>query len=87
MTLSPAAEVFETVPLFAPDVYIKDFRHSPDLITLPATEEEAPATEEEAPVTENETETENAPTIIKEIAKPKKEEKKFSTEGFRPLFQ
>ena len=80
VTLSPAAEVFETVPLFAPDVYIKDFRHSPDLITLPATEEEAP-------VTENETETENAPTIIKEIAKPKKEEKKFSTEGFRPLFQ
>ena len=80
MTLSPAAEVFETVPLFAPDVYIKDFRHSPDLITLPTTEEEVP-------VTENETETENAATIKEEIAKPKKEEKKFSTEGFRPLFQ
>ena len=40
VTLSPAAEVFETVPVFAPDVYIKEFRYSPDLVTVPVSEEE-----------------------------------------------
>ena len=43
VTLSPALEVFETVPVFVPDVYIKDFRHSPDLVTIPLTPEEAAA--------------------------------------------
>lgn len=43
VTLSPALEVFETVPVFVPDVYIKDFRHSPDLVTVPLTPEEAAA--------------------------------------------
>lgn len=40
VTLSPALEVFETVPVFVPDVYIKDFRHSPDLVTVPLEAEE-----------------------------------------------
>lgn len=43
VTLSPALEVFETVPVFVPDVYIKDFRYSPDLVTVPLTPEEAAA--------------------------------------------
>ncbi|HAW33120.1 MAG TPA: hypothetical protein DCX19_00500 [Alphaproteobacteria bacterium] len=41
VTLSPAPEVFETVPVFSPDVYIKDFRHSPDLVTVPETPEDS----------------------------------------------
>ncbi|MBR1777421.1 MAG: penicillin-binding protein activator [Alphaproteobacteria bacterium] len=48
VTLSPAPEVFETVPIFSPDVYIKDFRHSPDLITLPVTEGEEEAAAEQS---------------------------------------
>lgn len=47
VTLSPAAEVFETVPAFSPDVYIKDFRHSPDLVTVPADEGETEETVQE----------------------------------------
>ena len=41
VTLSPAAEVFEKVPVFSPDVYIKDFRHSPELVTVPSEEGDA----------------------------------------------
>ena len=47
VTLSPAAEVFETVPVFSPEVYIKDFRHSPDLVTVPVAEEGAEETVQE----------------------------------------
>ena len=49
VTLSPAPEVFETVPVFSPDVYIKDFRHSPDLVTVL----ETPENSETASVVEN----------------------------------
>ncbi len=41
VTLSPALEVFETVPTFVPDVYVKGFRNSPDLVTVPETPEAA----------------------------------------------
>ena len=39
VTLSPALEIFETVPTFAPDVYIKNFRNSPELLTTPSENE------------------------------------------------
>ena len=48
VTLSPAAEVFETVPVYSPDVYIKDFRHSPELVTVPVVEEETENAEEKS---------------------------------------
>lgn len=56
VTLSPALEIFETTPVFAPDVYHKGFRHSPDLITVFETETEgAEGTEEGVSVEEGST--------------------------------
>lgn len=47
VTLAPAAEVFETEPVFSADVYVKDFRHSTDLFAIPeAASEEAVVIEE-----------------------------------------
>ena len=43
VTLSPALEVFESVPVFTPEVYIKDFRHSENLVTVPLSPEEEAA--------------------------------------------
>ncbi|MBO4521235.1 MAG: penicillin-binding protein activator [Alphaproteobacteria bacterium] len=75
VTLSPAAEVFETAPMFSPDVYIKDFRHSPDLITMP--------------VAEGEEQTENQEQANEEQAEeqPKEQKKEDSLENYHPLFQ
>lgn len=65
VTLSPALEVFETVPVFVPDVYIKDFRHSPDLISKPPEENAEGIAEgepgQEAPAAEAEPTPDNVP--------------------------
>lgn len=45
VTLSPAIEAFETEPVYAPEVFIKDFRNSPDLVYIPP---EEPETAEDA---------------------------------------
>ena len=47
VALAPAAEAFETEPVFSPDVYIKDFRYSPDLFTMPEVAPEQPVAVEE----------------------------------------
>ena len=52
VTLSPAAEVFEKIPVFTPDVYIKEFRYSPDLITDPTKENEVVEEKKEEDPTE-----------------------------------
>lgn len=52
VTLAPAAEAFETIPVFAPDVYIKEFRYSPDLVYVPSENVSVPAEQNDQDSTE-----------------------------------
>ena len=72
VALAPAAEIFETAPAFVPEVYIKDFRYSPELFAAPeTTPEETIVIEEKPEQIKNETPVQN----------------QNITEGFHPLFQ
>ena len=61
VTLSPAIEAFETEPVYAPEVFIKDFRNSPDLVYIPPEEPETAA--DASVVTEEKIETPAEPVF------------------------